>query len=267
MTWRRLLPALVLGPLLFWVASLDAFPWYLLAVVPCAAWGSIELYHLLVGAGYRPLWGIGILLAVGVAADAVLTQWHLLPHLLGGASLLGLLWVTFDREHGYTLTDWALTLPPALYVGLLLGYYPLLRQRPDGGFWVQLVLVTTWAADTGAYLVGRRWGRTRLAPALSPGKSLEGAAAWLVCAVLAALVAAALAAAPGRPAALMLGTGVLSASAGLAGDLAESWLKRQLGVKDSSGLLLGHGGLLDRMDSLLVTGMVAYYYYLATLGG
>ncbi len=266
MSWRRLVPALVLGPFLFWAASLSAFPWYLLVLVPCAAWGSIELYHLLLRAEHRPLWGLGIVVAAAIAADAVLTQWRLLPHLLGIATLLSLLWVTFDREHDYTLTDWALTLPPGLYVGVLLGYYGLLRQRPDGAFWVQLVLLTTWAADTGAYLVGRRWGRTRLAPALSPGKSLEGAAGGLVASVLVALAAVVVAAAPGRSPLLMLGIGILSASAGLAGDLAESWLKRQLGVKDTSGLLLGHGGLLDRLDSLLVTGMVAYYY-LATVGG
>jgi phosphatidate cytidylyltransferase len=95
---------------------------------------------------------------------------------------------------------------------------------------------------------------------------MEGAVGGLAASVLVALAVVVVAGTPARSPLLMLGIGVLSASAGLAGDLAESWLKRQLGVKDTSSVLLGHGGLLDRMDSLLVTGMVAYYY-LATLGG
>jgi phosphatidate cytidylyltransferase len=151
-------------------------------------------------------------------------------------------------------------------VGALLGYYALLRQRTDGVFWVQLVLGCTWAADTGAYLVGRRWGRTPLAPKLSPSKSVEGAFGALAVSTALALVVALLAPAPGRSVPLLLGLGLLVGAAGITGDLVESWIKRQLGAKDASSLLLGHGGLLDRMDSLLATGMVAYYY-LATLGG
>jgi phosphatidate cytidylyltransferase len=136
----------------------------------------------------------------------------------------------------------------------------LLRGLPHGPFWVQVVLACTWAADIGAYLVGRRWGRTKLAPTLSPAKSVEGALAGVVAAVsLAGLIALV---ASGAPASLpvFLGLGVLIALAGILGDLAESFIKRQLGAKDASGLLLGHGGLLDRLDSLLAAGVVAYYY-------
>jgi phosphatidate cytidylyltransferase len=150
-------------------------------------------------------------------------------------------------------------------VGALLGYYALLRERPDGAYWVQLVLGCTWAADTGAYLVGRRWGRTKLAPTLSPGKSVEGALGGLAGATGLAIVVALLAPGPGRAPPVLVGLGLLVGVAGLTGDLVESWIKRQLGAKDASGLLLGHGGLLDRMDSLLAAGMVAYYY-LATVG-
>jgi phosphatidate cytidylyltransferase len=266
MGWGRLGPALVLGPSLYWAASLDAVPAYLIALGLCAAVGSGELYVLLRRQGQRPLLGPGILLAVALAADAALTQWRWFPHLVALATFAVLLWLTLQQAQDHTLADWPLTLAPALYVGALLGYYALLRQRPDGVFWVQLVLLCTWAGDIGAYFVGRRWGRTKLAPAVSPGKSLEGAGGGLLAATGVAIVGALLSIGSGRPWLVVVALGPLVAIAGLLGDLAESWIKRQLGVKDSSRLLRGHGGLLDRMDSLLATGMVAYYY-LAIVGG
>jgi phosphatidate cytidylyltransferase len=266
MSWRRLVPAAVLGPVLLWAAAQEVVPGYLIALGVCATVGAAELYLLIGRAGYRPLWGLGILLALALAADAALTGWRVFPQLVTVACIASLVWATFQRREPRTLTDWALSLAPPLYVGALLGYYALLRQRADGVFWVQLVLGCTWAADTGAYLVGRRWGRTPLAPKLSPSKSVEGAFGALAVSTALALVVALLAPAPGRSVPLLLGLGLLVGAAGITGDLVESWIKRQLGAKDASSLLLGHGGLLDRMDSLLATGMVAYYY-LATLGG
>jgi phosphatidate cytidylyltransferase len=263
--WRRGLPALVLAPLVLWVAGRDVVPTYLIAVTLFAGVGTAELYRLLDKAGYRPLWPLGLALTLALAA-APATAPAALPHLQAGLVAAALAWAAFRRGRGHGLLDWAVTLAPALYVGGLLGYYPLLRLLPDGGFWVQAVLVCTWAADIAAYAVGRRWGRTKLAPTLSPGKSVEGAAAGVASA---ALVAAALAVAfpaANRSVPVLLGLGLLVAVAGLVGDLAESFVKRQLGAKDSSGLLLGHGGLLDRLDSLLGAGMVAYFY-LVTVGG
>jgi phosphatidate cytidylyltransferase len=266
MSWRRLVPAAVLGPLLLWAAAQEVVPGYLIALGLCATVGAGELYLLLDRAGHRPLWALGIALALALAADAALTGWRLFPQLVAFACFASLVWATFGRQRPQTLTDWALTLAPPLYVGALLGYYALLRQRPDGAFWVQVVLGCTWAADTGAYLVGRRWGRTPLAPTLSPSKSVEGALGGLAVSTALAVLVALLAPASGRAVPLLLGLGLLVGAAGITGDLIESWIKRQVGAKDASGLLLGHGGLLDRMDSLLATGMVAYYY-LATLGG
>lgn len=263
--WRRGLPALLLAPLLIWAAARDVVPTYLIAVGLFAAVGSTELYRLLVKAGHRPLWPLGLVLAVALAALPALTP-ALLSHVQAAILFAALAWIALRRQQGHGLLDWALTLAPALYVGGLLGYYPLLRSLPDGGFWVQAVLGCTWAADIAAYAVGRRWGRTKLAPAISPGKSVEGALAGAGGAVLLAAVLAVAFPAPGRSVAVLIGLGLLVAAAGLVGDLAESFVKRQLGAKDSSGLLLGHGGLLDRLDSLLGAGMVAYFY-LVVVGG
>jgi phosphatidate cytidylyltransferase len=263
--WRRGLPALVLAPLLLWAATREVVPAYLIAVAIFALVGSAELYRLFGKAGYRPLWPLGLGLTL-VLALVPATAPGFLVHAQAAVVAISLAWVAFRREQGHGLLDWALTLVPALYVGGLLGYYPLLRQLPDGAFWVPTVLGCTWAADIAAFAIGRRWGRTKLAPTLSPGKSVEGAIAGGVAAVLLATALAATLPAPGRSAPLMMGLGLVVAAAGLIGDLAESFVKRQLGAKDSSGLLLGHGGLLDRLDSLLGAGMVAYFYLVAVGG-
>jgi phosphatidate cytidylyltransferase len=112
--------------------------------------------------------------------------------------------------------------------------------------WLILVIVSTWAADVAAYLVGSAVGRRRIAPSISPGKTLEGTiAGFLAC----ALVAGAVGVAFGMPRAPVLILAIGLGPVGLAGDLLESFVKRRAGVKDSGAILPGHGGLLDRLDS------------------
>ena len=132
------------------------FPTYLIAVSLFALVGTAELYRLLGKAGYRPLWPLGLGLTF-VLAVVPATAPVFLAHAQAASVALILAWVAFRREPGRGLLDWALTLAPALYVGGLLGYYPLLRELPDGAFWVQAVLGCTWAADIAAFAIGRRW--------------------------------------------------------------------------------------------------------------
>ena len=150
--------------------------------------------------------------------------------------------------------------PPAMvfgaifFVGLLciallkaagaLGARPGIAELP---VWLILTIVPTWAADVAAYLVGTAVGRRRIAPSISPGKTLEGTVAgFLACALTAVAVGIAF----GLPRApvLIMASGL--GPVGLAGDLLESFVKRRAGVKDSGAILPGHGGLLDRLDSL-----------------
>jgi phosphatidate cytidylyltransferase len=267
--WGRLIPAALLGPFVLWAATREVVPVYLLVLSAFAAVGSGEVYRLLINAGRHPGWPVGAGLAVALAADAALTGWRLAPHVVILASLATLIWTTFRGKRADGLGDWALTIGPALYVGGLLGYYVWLRVLPGGAFWVPLVLGCTWAADIAAYLCGRRWGRTKLAPTLSPGKSVEGAVAAVLAAIGLTLAVGLCAMAGLGPTvpfgglAGLVGLGLLVAVAGIVGDLAESFVKRQLGAKDASRLLLGHGGLMDRIDSLLAAGVVAYFYLLA----
>ncbi|MDR7556689.1 MAG: phosphatidate cytidylyltransferase [Armatimonadota bacterium] len=143
----------------------------------------------------------------------------------------------------------------AVYVGMLFAYLVLARAAYGPGPVLGLLAVV-WAGDVAAYLVGLRWGRRRLAPALSPGKSIEGLVAGLA---VAAAVAVATSGLVGWPATMGAVGGLLVAGAGVVGDLWESALKRTAGVKDSGAWLPGHGGVLDRFDAVLFGIPVGYY--------
>jgi phosphatidate cytidylyltransferase len=131
------------------------------------------------------------------------------------------------------------------------------------GRWAILALLVTWASDVGAYLVGSLIGRRKLAPRISPGKSWEGTIAGFVAA---AAVAVWLGSAFQMATAAVAFVAVLSGPAALVGDLAESAIKRAAGVKDSGTLLPGHGGALDRIDSLLLVGPLVYVAFLIARG-
>ena len=144
------------------------------------------------------------------------------------------------------------------YVGVLGAHWVLLRGEPDGRSWIIALLAVTFATDTAAYAVGRLIGRHRMAPRISPGKTWEGAAGGYVAGVAAAVIAPLALGIEPSVAGLITIALTLPAAAEV-GDLLESALKRRIGVKDTSRLLPGHGGLLDRMDSLLVAGPLLYW--------
>lgn len=159
----------------------------------------------------------------------------------------------------YSLLDSAGTMMGTLYVGLL-NYFFLVRSLPDGWIWLIFTLAGTWACDTTAYFVGKAFGRRRLAPELSPKKTLEGAIGGIMGSVLAGYLFALIY--PFLPLSKMLLLGLLVGAAAEVGDLLESAFKRQAGVKDSSKLIPGHGGILDRIDSALFSAPLVYYYVL-----
>jgi phosphatidate cytidylyltransferase len=145
-----------------------------------------------------------------------------------------------------------------------------LRGLEDGRNWVYLAMLTTFANDTGAYFIGRARGKRKLAPTISPSKTWEGAVGGLICAILAATVIAMIirliSVELGAPFAFaywqVITLGFLVGLFAQLGDLVESLLKRNMGVKESGNLLPGHGGVLDRFDSLIFVGAVVYYYVL-----
>ncbi len=158
-----------------------------------------------------------------------------------------------------SLRDGAMTLFGVLYLGLTLGALSMTRLLPQGEWLIFFLLLVTWASDTGAYYIGTLYGRHRLAPTISPKKTVEGLVGGLIGAIIVAYAARwwFLPELSGFDC-LVLAT--LLTITGLWGDLTESAMKRSVGMKDSGGILPGHGGMLDRLDSLLFTAPVFYYY-------
>jgi len=225
--------------------------------------GLVEFYKLLEARGLLPFRKTGLLLAAVIFVEETAIGWTGPPAWPLVALLV--LTATLRRAGDLALTvpSAAATLLGAIYLGALGGALAALRLLPpvDAGAWRLLLLLgAVMAADTLAYFVGHLAGRHRLAPALSPAKTVEGLAGGLVGGVLGA-VAVRAAGMPELPLASAVALGALVAALGAAGDLLESLLKRWAGVKDSGGLFPGHGGMLDRLDSLLFGAPVLYYYF------
>jgi len=259
---RRLLSALVLLPV-FLLIVIKAPGWMFNTLVVLASAAALwELIRLFEQAGRPVDRGLALVMGVGVTASfgaARLLQPDALPvfSLLMAvvAVLAAPVWRgTPDVERS------AHTLLAIMYIGWLLGFGILLHHTsPLGDELVLYVVGVTWLGETAAYLVGSTVGRHKLAPVISPRKSVEGALAQLVASIAtgAALGAWLL---PTCGPGLWLGAGALLGVAGQFGDLAESAIKRSVGTKDTGALIPGHGGVLDRIDSLLFN-LPAFYYF------
>ena len=226
------------------------------------ALGLAELFSMLAAGGIAPF------RAAGAFAAAIL---YLRAVTLGEPSLLPLAVIVIAaaalsraEAMSTTVTAAAGTLFAAAYIGSLAGTLAALRVLPpvaDGAWRVTLLLAIAMSSDTFAYFAGSAFGRHKLAPSISPGKTIEGLAGGLVGGVVAALAVRVLGL-PALPAPAAVALGIVVASLGVTGDLVESLMKRWAGVKDSGHLFPGHGGMLDRLDSLLFGAPVLYYYFL-----
>jgi phosphatidate cytidylyltransferase len=226
--------------------------------------GLLEFFRFLSARGLSPMRRTGFVLAAAMFAEVAYPGW------LGGPvwplAALILLTATLSQGSDFekTVPAAAATLLGAVYLGALGGTIAgLSTLAPPGvGAWrIALLLAIIMVSDTFAFFVGHAWGRRRLAPSVSPGKTVEGALGGLVGGVAGALTVRYLGL-PALPMAHAIGLGVLVAALGIVGDLDESLLKRWAGLKDSGTLFPGHGGMLDRLDSLLFGAPVLYYYFL-----
>jgi len=263
----RLLSILILAPLVLVVISVGGYAWLALILVVGILAGR-EFFLLAESMGNQPSMVLGLLWIELLVLQGFGGSSDVLRPLLAALLLFSLVWALFqDRKSA--VADWALTVAGALYVGGLLAHFISLRELPDGLQWLLLPMVSVWAGDGGAYLVGMTAGRHKLWPRLSPKKTWEGTIAGFAFTILGALgfVAACGHWAP-QTAVAQVGWGqtvLLGALLGplaLGGDLVVSLFKRQAGAKDSGNLIPGHGGMLDRTDSLLLTIPLAYYWVL-----
>ena len=244
------IPAIIFGGVFFWF--LMAF------FLGIAAW---EYANLMRGAKFEPqqaLIVVGALLLLVVRtripayAEATLTGLALLA--------MSLHLLAFERGRDQAAGDFAITVTGLLYLGWIGAYLVKLRELPGGVYWFTLVMPSVWLADSGAYLIGKNFGKHKLSPRLSPKKTWEGYFGGILFGVIGGMLFAWL----WRndiPVTLLNGAviGLFLAALTTLGDLGESMIKRQAGIKDSSNILPGHGGIFDRIDTWLWASALGYY--------
>jgi phosphatidate cytidylyltransferase len=263
---KRLIFSLVAAPLCVWIVWLGGPPLVVFLSITSALC-AYEFYRLAIGAGSTPLWGHGVIFS---ALVPLFVHARFLGLWTPGVSLLMLavlelltvaLWVRGSA--GKPLEVVGITILGVFYTGGMLSFGYALRYQEfavgaaAGTALVLFVLLLTWGTDIGGYVFGRAFGRRKLMPLVSPGKTVAGAIGGLALGVAISVAYALFVLPPlARMTMPVWGAvlfGVAVSAAGQVGDLVESMLKREAGVKDSSHLIPGHGGALDRVDSLLFT--------------
>ncbi len=239
----------------------EPLPWFtvLVAIVGVAA--AIEFYRMVNASRMPPLTYFGLVWVLLFIISPHFDYGFLIPLLLTSAVVLSLIWLVLRRQREAAFIGWAWTMAGILYIGWLLSYLVALRGLDDGRNWLLLALFATFGSDTAAFFVGRALGRHHLAPQISPGKTWEGFIGGVLGATTISLLFTLIPAFRlpiGYGGAILLG--ILISIMGQIGDLVESLLKRNTGVKDSGRLMPGHGGVLDRIDSVVFAGIVVYYY-------
>jgi phosphatidate cytidylyltransferase len=254
-TWTALV---IIPPVVFLIVV--GPPAALMALVLLATFfGLWEYFRLALPHAQKKEWVVGTVL--GLILSFLMAQGDvkvLFPFFVLLLLLLSLLFMATSRTFTLTLSNLGITLFGILFIGFLLSHVSLVRNMANGRWWVLFLIVTVWAGDIFAYLVGSLFGTHKLYPKISPNKTYEGLAGAVLGSILVALAFSALFLPhlkKGVSVLLAIGIGVL----GQVGDFTESMLKRSAQVKDSGSLIPGHGGMLDRMDSFLFSAPFLYY--------
>lgn len=274
---QRVITALLLIPLpvaAVWFGE----PWFTSLIAIFGVLAALEFYRLGSSAKVTPATYLGlILILIFIISrnpdmlsrlESSLDTTLISTLRLAAAMVSTLIWILLRSRKEGAIASWAWTMAGILYVGWLLGHVVSLRGLTDGRSWVFFILLTTVASDTAAFFIGRAIGRHKLTPQISPNKTWEGAIAGVIGAVIFSLLFS--------PPELFSLTnplhiqglsygeaillGALVSIFGQFGDLTESLLKRNAKVKDSGNLLPGHGGVLDRLDSIIFASVVVYYF-------
>lgn len=258
MLWQRVMTAAIAIPVILILFYRAGFP-LLLGSLLVVALGLYEFYRMARSMGHQPLTWWGYLIGLNCILFGIYL-WHgqYFPHSLWMLIVLSLMHFVV-RFPKWTLSDLAVTYFGAFYVGGLLSFLIRLREfEPQGWVWVMLVFILTWTNDTAAYFVGSKVGRRPLCPKLSPKKTIEGLIGGMLFTTASSVIFGQLIS--GKALFLWGLLGILAAVMGTMGDLMESTYKRLAQTKDSGNLFPGHGGVLDRLDSLLLVAPLVYYY-------
>jgi len=262
---KRALAALIFAPALLFLLYIGGRP----LEIACLGLGILMLGEL----ASLVFWPRDRLMAFATVAFGILLGtsalgWLRAPGagslLVGGTLVLWLLVLADPEPLERAMSRVGLAVVGAIYGGILIAFLARLRSLNDGLTWGLMAVFGTWAADTGAYFVGRHLGRHKLYPKVSPGKTVEGLAGAIGGALAAIFLIRALWPVPvGVSGTVALG--LIVSLVGTAGDLAESMLKRSVGAKDSSHIIPGHGGVLDRFDAILFVAPAMYCYLVWTV--
>ena len=260
----RLLTAVILVPIAAYIVEVGGLAFLglvgLLLIV-----AEIEFCGLAARVGFGASRVFGVVVVGLFLLDAQFPALHLLRPGLALVLCVSLVWQMFHRQ-GHAMADWALAITSGAYLGVCGAALVGLRAHStDGLWWLYSALVAIMSADSAAYFVGRAIGRHKLAPTLSPGKTWEGYLAGVgVGGLMTALLTSQwpITGVAGATSVSLHGfiVGILISIFAPLGDLAVSMMKREAGVKDTGSVIPGHGGALDRVDSILWAAVIAYYY-------
>jgi phosphatidate cytidylyltransferase len=258
-----------------WITGLIALPFLIYLVyhggiafsvlIAAAAMVALWEYNRIVlnkelAAVWRIIMGWGYLLGIAVVGAAHWVGPDLILSLVAvNLLVVALISMFYFKADPAVLKVIVRQLQGTLYIPVLLSFLILIRAGESGMTWIFLILAIVFAGDTSAYYVGSYWGRHKLSPAISPGKTIEGAGGGLAANLIVGGIGKALFL-PGLSWPISILFFLVVGMAGQMGDLFESEMKRYSGIKDSSSILPGHGGILDRIDALLFASPVAYVF-------
>ena len=255
MLLKRIIVALIFIPILTFFILWGGFL-FLGLICTIIGFGLFEFYQGM--KREKLLTNIGILLGMGIPFSFYLMGEKAASPILTLVIFLFLFGQFFEFKRRRNSTDAFINIGGILYISFLFSHILILRNIPRIGSTLTItVLFATWMGDTGAYFIGERWGKHKLLPEISPHKSKEGFLGAVLVSSLAMFISRLWLCLPLIHTAIL---GILIGTMGQMGDFFESMLKREIGIKDFSGILPGHGGILDRFDSVLFTVPLFYYY-------
>ncbi len=264
---KRLLASAVYIPCLIIIAKRGGF-YYLALIDIIILVGLWEFYKMMEAKGLRPYKAIGIISGLALSWYVFFQQGVYANFFLSIIFFLVMTLELVRKEKGLAVYHISVTIFGVFYVAWLGSHLILLRELPHlkgldyslGFSFVIVVFALTWCYDAGAFFVGSKFGRHKIFPSISPGKTLEGVFGGVAFSIIGSLIARWIVA-PYLTIVQTVGLALISSVVGQLGDLVESMIKRDAKIKDSSATIPGHGGALDRFDSLLFTAPLIYYFF------
>jgi phosphatidate cytidylyltransferase len=257
---KRWITGVIAVPILFGVIAYGGVEAFAVLIVLASLVGMAEYNRMAFGPGFTPEKAETLVIALLILLAAFFAN---LPMLLAvltfGVMTVLMLNLLRIRGQGLDMANAGRVILGVLYIPLLMAHFILIRQSHSGILWVFFILVLAFAGDIAAYYIGRRFGKNKLLPEVSPGKTVEGIFGLVAGSIVGCLLFK-LFFFPMLPAIHAVILGMVGSIVGQLGDLSESALKRAAGMKDSGMLLPGHGGILDRLDCLMFITPFVYYY-------